>query len=104
MFSLEEIICEGLGDLMKKFYRIRCRLCKTGFLMAFLCYFLALLVCWFPVYWPAFVFCVVVWIVTFLPAFYVEVADKEVLLYHYYYLKFYIGLNCMDDVRWLFAW
>lgn len=60
-----------------KLYRIRCRLCKTGILTAFLCCFLALLVCWFPEYWPVFVFSVVVWVVTILPAFYVEVVDRN---------------------------
>lgn len=64
-------------DLLKRYYCIRCKLCKVGAVLSVVCFALAVLTIYVPALWSLFVFALVDWVVCIVPAFYVEVVDKE---------------------------
>ena len=62
---------------VKRYYRIRAKICNTGIIMLLICLFLSLVVCFLPQYLPAYTFALTICILTLIPAFYVEVVEKE---------------------------
>ena len=67
----------GLIVTVKKFYRIRVKLCKAGFFMTIIVFVFAFLSCLSSMLIPLFIFLLVDWVITIVPAFYVEVVEKE---------------------------
>jgi sterol desaturase/sphingolipid hydroxylase (fatty acid hydroxylase superfamily) len=59
-----------------RIYRIRMHLCKTGILLLLLSFVLAVASIYEPRFIPLFIFCLVDYVITVIPAFYIE--DLEV--------------------------
>jgi disulfide bond formation protein DsbB len=60
------------------FYRVRVKLCNTGIVMLVVVCILGLIACYYPRVFPLFILALVIWLVTIIPAFYVEFVDKTV--------------------------
>jgi len=60
-----------------RFYRVRAKLCNTGIAMSFIVLFIALISCYYPHVLPLFIVALAIWLVTIVPAFYVEVVEKR---------------------------
>jgi hypothetical protein len=63
--------------MVKRFYRVRVKFCKTAWIMLFLLLGIASISCYDIRVFPLFVFGLAVWLVTIVPAFYLEVVDKN---------------------------
>jgi len=63
---------------VKRYYRIRSKICNTGVAMLLITLFLALITCYKPEYWPAFAFTLIITVLTLIPAFYIETVEREV--------------------------
>ena len=63
---------------IKRYYRVRSKICNTGVIMLLICLFMSLLCCYEPKYLPVFIFALTICILTLIPAFYVEVIEKEI--------------------------
>jgi len=61
----------------KKIFRIRMKMCKTGLLLFIVAFMFACLSCLNPIFWSLFILTLTDWIVTIIPAFYVEVLENE---------------------------
>jgi len=59
------------------FYRVRVKLCNTGVAMLVIVSILALVSCYYPHVLPLFILALAIWLVTIVPAFYVEVVEKD---------------------------
>jgi len=51
-------------------------MCRTGMFMSFIVFFLAMVTCLVPAYYPAFIFSLIDYILTILPAIYVEKREE----------------------------
>ena len=63
---------------IKRYYRVRAKICNTGIAMLLICLFLSLVVCFLPQYLPAYVYALVITVLTLVQAFYIETVEKEV--------------------------
>jgi hypothetical protein len=61
---------------VKCFYCVRVKVCGVGVVMLIFVLFLAWISCYYPHVLPLFIFALAVWLVTIVPAFYVEVVEK----------------------------
>ena len=62
----------------KRYVLVRAKICNVGIAMILITLFLALITCYKPEYLPAFAFTLIITVLTLIPAFYVEVIEKEV--------------------------
>jgi len=62
----------------KRYVLVRAKICNVGIAMILITLFLALITCYKPEYWPAFVFSVVICVLVLIPAFYLVEKEKEV--------------------------
>jgi hypothetical protein len=52
-------------------------MCKTGMLLFLIAFMFACLSCLNPIFWSLFIFTLIDWIVTIIPAFYIEVVNMN---------------------------
>jgi len=62
---------------VRKILRIRGKICRTGILMLFITLFLGVICCFRHEYFPAFIFSVILCVLTLIPMYYVEQLDVE---------------------------
>ena len=60
-----------------KRYVVRVKLCRTGGVMSFIVFFIAMITCFIPAYYPIFIFALILYLLTILPAIYVEKYQEE---------------------------
>ena len=61
---------------VKRYYRIRAKICNTGVAMLLICLLWGLVSCYERKYLPVFVYSLVICVLTLIPAFYVEVVEN----------------------------
>jgi hypothetical protein len=62
-----------------KKYIVRVKLCRTGAVMSFIVFFIAMITCLIPAYYPIFIFALIDYLITILPAIYVEEFQEDSL-------------------------
>ena len=61
----------------KRYYTIRAKICNIGVVMLLICCFLAFLCVFRPEYMPVFVISLIIFLMTVVQAYYVEVVEKH---------------------------
>ena len=62
---------------VKRYYIIRGKICNTGVVMLLICCFLAFLCVFRPEYMPVFVISLIMFLMTVVQAYYVEVVERH---------------------------